>query len=614
MSGFALIFDTQKPITPQDQDFLTLKKSVAEHKGLGSAGWDVYGLQCAAVKFDMPSTLHRGITVDVQSGSWILAAGTVLNSEDDSNRGLGVLLEDYLKLGDGVFRGLDGPFALVIYNKPANKIAVVADPMGFISIFYARRGNRIYVATSALAVAQAVHATPNEYGIYHFLNIGSMYGKTTLWQEVERLSAGTVLEITPSGSTQSVYWLPAVDDEISKLSLSETVEYAFDLLSRLIKQHLKREGSTWVDLTGGFDSRLVTLFMDYHNLPFKASCQGPPDSPDVRISSRIARQLGWGYRHAILPDGWGRERYERFPEALGKGDAHLDLFKLSSVLWDQEQRALEYNTSIWGLGGELWRGTIWKQELWNVGKTRTVNYDRLIAYRVMNPVDHSIFSDASRVDWVRQEVRALLESMGDRYANYPNTVKLDCIFAYKTTGHSGAHISAVMGQQRVLSPLYFKDSVAGAISAHFKWRNHSRLVRLLMERVNPVLASFGTTDGGPALPMRVTNLRKFVPYWSFVGKQLVRKASYAVLGRSLLAPVRDELTSYPLTRWRQETLDCLAQDRVLDHACMHSGRLYNPEHLAAFLEKARTEEFSQEAFLSRIVTVEMALRTVGASV
>jgi len=616
MSGFALIFDSDLrsdshgPVPAHA--FGTFKDSVARYKELDPAQ-EIVGQRYAAAKFDTPSSLHRGITVDEQSGSWLLAAGTVLDDENDPDGDLSLLLTAYLERGKSVFQDLDGPFALVVYDKPADKLMVASGPLGLVSIFIGRRGSHTYVATSALAVARMVQATPSEYGVSLYLTVGSVYGRTTLWQEVERLPAATILEITPGGNRESVYWSPAVEEEITRLSLNETVDYTLALLSRLTKRHLAREGKTWADLTGGFDSRLVTMMMHHVGLSFKASCQGPPDSPDVRISSRIARSLGWEYQHHMLPATWGRDRYTWLFRALGKGDGHVDLFKLSAVLWDQEQRARELNTSIWGLGGELWRGTIWKQEFLNVGRTSAVNYDRLVRYRVMSVTDTAIFRDAGRIEWVREQVTSLLRSVGDRYADRPNTVKLDCIFAYKITGLTGGHLSAVMGAQRALAPLDFKESVTGAISTHFRWRHHSRLVRLLMERVNPALAAFETTDGGPALPMRVTNLHKFTPYWSAIGKQLVRKASQAVLGRSLLPPARDEFAGYPLARWRRETLECLEQDRVLDHAHMHSGPLYDADHLMDFVARARTPDFGHETLLSRILTVEMALRSVGTS-
>ena len=203
--------------------------------------------------------------------------------------------------------------------------------------------------------------------------------------------------------------------------------------------------------------------------------------------------------------------------------------------------------------------------------------------------------------------------MGERYPDLPNTFKLDCIFAYKTTGHTGSHISAVMGPQRAIAPLFFKDSFAFVISTPSQWRQHSRLVRLLIEKINPVLANIQTTIGGPALPMRLTNLHKFEPYWFGIGKQLTRKVSRQILGRSLLPETRSEFASYPLTEWRQATLDALARDHLFDYGYMRSARLYNAGYLADFVARSRATDFGQETFLSRIITLEMALRAVDAS-
>ncbi len=609
MSGFALIFDRREPMTIEGQHFVAFRDAVAHYKELNSTYQEVSGQQYAAVKFNTPTSLHQRIITDERTGSWLLAVGTVLDSGNNPEDGdLQFLLTNYLELGSAALQSLDGPFALLIYNNLNNKLVVISDPLGFISVFYAWRGNKFYVATSALAVAKAVQSPPAEFGIYLFLTSGGIYGKSTLWQTVERLLPGTVLEVTSTGSSESVYWVPVVKDEITRLSLSETVDYVLDSLSRSITNALKREGKTWVDLTGGFDSRLVTMLMHYGRLPFKANCHGPLGSRDVMISSSIARKFGWDYQHFMLPEDWGQRRYRELSRALGKGDGHLDLFKLTRVLRDQDERMLEYGTAVWGLGGELWRGFFWRQELWNIGTSPDVNYDRLVDYRILHPVDQSVFRDTDRVAWVREELKLLLKSVGDRYPDLPNTVKLDYIYAYKNTAHTGAHISAVMGQQRAIAPLFFKESITCAISTNFKWRNHSRLVRVLMEKLNPVMADFETTAGGPALPMRFTNLHKFVPYFILISNQLVRKISREFLGWSLLPDPSSDLATYPLSRWRQLTLDCITQDKTLDPAKMYSGRLYNTDRLVKFIEQAHGTEFKHETFLSRILTVEMALR------
>lgn len=612
MSGFALVYDLNNPCPADDAGFVALKTATARFKGLNiDATLTASGPRCATVKFNTPSARH--LAIETQAGAWLMAAGTVLHSNPPRGWSLSTLLNDYLKMGQNALTELDGHFALVIYDPRADALIVATDPMGFISVFYGQRNGRVHAATSALAVARAVQSPPDEYGVCHYLNVGSMYGPTTLWRDVRRLSPGMLLEVTPSSVAEIRYWQPTLDPAMTRLGLASSIDHAEALFGRLTTRYLAPEAPLWADLTAGFDSRLVTMFLAQQSVPFRASCQGPSDSPDVRISRQIAEALEWDYRHHVLPDDWGRQRPLYFSRALGKGDGHLDLFKLSSVLWDQEQRLSHATTSIWGLGGEVWRGTVWKQEFWNAGRTQTVNYDRLLAYRVMAPLDPRLFRDPQCVARVRHEIKRHLKAIGDELADQPNTTQLDRVFAYKTTGHSGAHISAVMGLQRVLAPLYFKASVSAAMSIHFRWRQHSRLFRHLMARVNPRLAAFPTTDGGPALPMRLTNIAKFQRYWAFLSQQLVRKASQAILGRSILPPPRDEFASYPLARWRRETLDTLAGDGILNVGTMRSAALYDTDRLATFLQAARNQDFGQESLLSRIVTVEMALRKLDAA-
>lgn len=614
MSGFAVVASTSSAVAPDDPNYAAFRCATAQFKHLGQPAQEAAGRHCAAAKFDTASSLHPGLARDAATGSWLMAAGTVMDAEHmPADGNLSGLLARYLQQGRAALTTLDGPFALVVYDGRSGTLAVVTDPFGFISVFAGQRGGRLYIGTSALAVAQAVRAAPSEFGVTLFLTTGNVYGPTTLWDGVERLPAATVTEITDAGQRRDRYWTLEPHADIQRLSLERTVEQSLEVLGALTQRYLAREGKLWADLTGGFDSRLVTLMLHHCGLPFKANCQGPHSSADVRLSSAVARQMGWEYHHFLLPDDWGRRRAAALPRAAGKGDGHLDVFKLSRVLWDQDQRAREYPAPVWGLGGELWRGTIWKQEYLSVGWTSRVHYDRLVDFRLMRPVTRAVFRDPARLETVRQQLMEQLRSVGERQPDLPNTFKLDTLFTYKTTGHTGSHITAVMGLQRAVAPLFFKGSIDFVASAHYRWRQHSRLVRLMLERLSPAVARLETTAGGPALPMRASNLPVFVPYWYRIGKQLVRKVSARRLGRSLLAEARSELAGYPLARWRRETLDDLKTEGVLDHAQMRSAALYDPARLAEFVRQARSDDFGEETLLSRIVTVELALRAVGAA-
>lgn len=612
MSGFALTADYQVPIAPQDKDCIGLKEASITFKQLDPSIHEVNGRNYVACKFDTAVTTHLGVTVDEETGSWLFAVGTVLDPENQYHAScLLPLLKDYVRYGKKVFSRLDGAFALVLYDRVADKVLIVSDPLGFFSIFFSKKGSRSYISTSALAVAQVVGARLSEQGASQFLVSGSVYGRYTLWENIQRSTAGTVLEIDHTGITESIYFSLSANDEIRKLSLHDTVDQAIAVLSQSIQAFTTREGTAWMDLTGGFDSRLLASLFFKNGASFRAMCEGPVTSPDVRISSRISHEMGWEYRNVNLPGSWGKDRYNCLAQALGRGDGHYDVFKLSRVLWrQQEQSVSELRASVCGNAGGLWRGFFWKQEFFNAGRTKNVNYDRLIDYRILHPIDPTIFGNLKRIDLVRDELKSLLMAVGEQYAGSINTLKLDCIFAFRDIGHTGAHIAAVTGLQRVFAPYILKDTLQFAISTNSKWRSHSRMVRLMIEKLNPILANYETTSGGPASPMRLTNINKFAPYWVGIGKQLVRKVSHSILGHSILPPLRDELAGYPLVQWRRETLDCLEKDGILNPAQMRSGYLYDARRVGTFFNEAREDGFQRENLLSRVITVEMAIRAV----
>jgi hypothetical protein len=115
--------------------------------------------------------------------------------------------------------------------------------------------------------------------------------------------------------------------------------------------------------------------------------------------------------------------------------------------------------------------------------------------------------------------------------------------------------------------------------------------------------------------MHPTNLHKFAPYWLGQGQALAWRLGRKFLGRNLWRK-RDpgkEGTAWPVTQWRRDTLAQLEDEAVLAPAKMHSASLYDMDSLRAFLALAQTDDFSHEELLSRIITVEMALRSVRTS-
>jgi hypothetical protein len=462
-----------------------------------------------------------------------------------------------------------------------------------------------------------VQSKPSEFGIRHFLMLGTVIGETTLWQDVKRVPPATVLELTPNGIKQRTYWSFSFDQATASLPLDESVDCVVDVMSQTMQRSLAREGKVWLSLTGGLDSRTLAAMAQYSDLPFKSYCHGPPDSKDVRIASLISQQMGWDYEYYSLSQDWGYERPRWLSQVLGLTDAHLDVFKRSWIVREQMLKAQQYAVSLWGFGGETHRGFFWKQEFLSTGTTSKVDYDRLLDYRIMSRMENPVLRDATRwAGTVREVLKTQLQEIGEQHTNWPNTVKLDLIGQALEHASSGAAISTVLGLQRILAPFEYKDALACVLSISHRWRTHSRLFRLILERVDPVLADIEMADGGPAAPMRVSNLHKFVPYWLRLGERLVWGVGHRFLGRSLWRKINPgtEGKDYPMAQWRRDTLSQLEDQALLLPAKMHSASLYDTDRLQTFLAQAQTDSFGQEALLSRIITLEMALRLVGTSV
>ncbi|MBI5030195.1 MAG: hypothetical protein HZB51_06685 [Chloroflexi bacterium] len=521
---------------------------------------------------------------------------------------LSLLLRDYVEHGATVLQRLDGVFGLVMYNGRTHILSIISDPFGYMSLFYGTRGNQTWISTSALAVAQQIQATPNELGVHCFLRTGKVFGEMTLWQEIKRLRPAMVLEQSVAGTRESTYWTPVIDASLSRMTLPDAVDKLAESVPALLQRNLSREGKVWSDLTGGFDTRFLTVLLENAGLPFKANFVGPDHHPDVKIAKQIIRQTGWEHQQFQLPRSWAQDSLQLLEEALYGGDGHLNVLLLLRPLWVHHREREQFGTLLNGLGGEMWRGPNWWTERTAIGESTSVHYERQL-WALMHPIAEQVLvSNSKRM--VEDELLRQFRIVGERCPDAPNTFKLDSVWAYRETGHVGAFTSCAAGLLRVIPPLFSKDIVDLVMSFDYRWRVNNALVKHWLFRTNRAIANLQVEGRGPAAPLRIDNWYRFIPSRFTYAYRAIDKLSQVGLGRSIRGHARPE--GYSRLEFRQELIQWAANKHLLDPAQMHSGKLYHSNQLAAFLQEAQTEKFKQDEFLGRIITVEMALRETGA--
>jgi len=482
--------------------------------------------------------------------------------------------------------------------------------MGMTAVYVAARSGAVYVSTSGLALARFLAAPADRLALQSFLLSGYHFGSGTHWQGIERLEPGQVVRVGPAGRSVEHYWRPQVDDEVRRLSLPRAADHCIDVAVEAFRTRLAGRPETWIDLTGGYDSRLLSLLLERAGVAFRANTRHTTDPSDIAIAGRIIERKGWDWAHPALPEDWDTVLPGQLDASLAWGDGNLEVLQLSRVVWVHRLLARTLPSLLSGGGGEHLQFAGWKSEFAAAGRSTRVNLDNWIDMRMIKPLDRSVLA-GDPLPLVREDMRRRLARWREPYSDELNTTQLDLLYAYKSTGHFGAYRSADEGWLSAQLPFYFRPVFETAFSTDYRHRNGHRLMRQMMERLDPEIAALPTTRGGPAQPWRVRNAHRLAPYFTQLARKAVTKVSDRTLGRPLLMQRR----SFPwAARANAGVLDELSSRGRFCPEHLRSGDLYDPAALRRILEASRHPGSTHDALLGRIITVELALQLTGTDV
>lgn len=584
MASLAAVISDDPRVAVPPEELTKLLDALRDLRGRGpvrrmaAGGW----AEAALIDGDVPG--DSGATED----GWHLVVGTPAMS---------------VPLWQARLSDLDGAFAVVRHQVRADAVEVLTDPFGVQAFYCARRAGLVYVSTSATALARHLAAAPDPVGNALFVRTGVQYGPVTHWAGVERIEPGTVMRFGHGGTRVTTYWQPTVDESVSRLSLAATVDRLVDAGLEAVGP-LLHEPCVAADLTGGFDTRLVSAFLLARGVKFSTHTSGEEDDLDVQLARQVAAAAGVPWRREAIPAGWTLDP-ALLAAAVAWGDGTLDALQLGEVLHRQAERSQTCGLVVAGVGGEHLSPFPWLQEFLRAGRTKTIDWDALVRMRLLLPVDLSMFrTDPSPV--AEQYGREVLGRRASQYAAELNTTKHDALYAYRIPSHSGAYRSAGEGRIRVQAPCHTKRFFTVGFSANYRYRNGSRLHRGVIERLSPTIAALPTQRGGPATLTRSGNLLTFAPYYTRLVRSAVRKVR-GISGKGhLLSPAAAEGYRAAVARLRE--------DGRLTASTMRTGDLYDPLRLDALVSESASPSFSGWSMLGRILTLELALTAADPSV
>jgi hypothetical protein len=515
--------------------------------------------------------------------------------------GFGTQTNGSWRVTAGVNHGGEGQFAEVVYDEESQSVSVTNDPFGMFPLFRASRGALHYFSTSALALARHLRAAPDVLGLHLFLRTGYHFGTRTHWTGVERVDPGHRFLFTRDGLRVEQYWRPEADEVVSSLGLEEAARVCTEACVETFGRLYAQRPEAWADLTGGYDSRLLTLALRRAGVRFRANTVGAEWMEDVRLASEVAQAAGLPWTRFPPPTEPAEELVHLFPLALAAGHGHLDVVELARVLATHEAKRAHSSTLLTGGGGEHFQYYAWQTEFTRAGRSTRVDVDGWVRMRMLGPtVDTALFAR-----YPEREVEADLRDRSlawiGPYRDEVNTRQLDLLYAYKMTGHFGAYTGAASSVLRAELPFYTRPVFGAAFSTSHRHRNGHRLMGHMIERLEPRASAVTTTRGAPAQPVRVTNLHRFAPYYA----RLASKAVHKTTGLQVYRP-RGERRLPASPAWRLAALRTLADPGPRS---FRSRALFDP----AELERLLVEDGRPELF-GRVLTVEAALRAVDAEI
>lgn len=191
-----------------------------------------------------------------------------------------VLLHAYEQWGIGFLDKLRGQFAFSIWDENLKKLFLVRDRMGIKPLYYSVQNDRLIFASEIKAIIKdkTIKREVNEEAFYHYLSFLTTPAPSTLFQNINKLPAGTYLEVSLADNSTKFdinsvkYWYPgmgsnSIKDKNNEIEIIKQLQFH---LRDSINSHKISDVPSGVFLSGGIDSSLnAVLFSESEKDPVK---------------------------------------------------------------------------------------------------------------------------------------------------------------------------------------------------------------------------------------------------------------------------------------------------------------------------------------------------------
>ncbi len=182
-----------------------------------------------------------------------------------------VLLEGISLIGFEAFiKKTQGMFAISVWDKKLKKLLLARDRMGEKPLYFGKIKNDKFSSFAfssdigSFTVLTDSKLSINKNSLIEFINNGWISGKKTIYDDIEKVMPGELLEVYFSKENQLIiekrrYWNlnSGINSNNLNFSFEKQVDYLNSLLINVIEQQLYCERDKAIFFSGGIDSTLI---------------------------------------------------------------------------------------------------------------------------------------------------------------------------------------------------------------------------------------------------------------------------------------------------------------------------------------------------------------------
>ncbi len=423
-----------------------------------------------------------------------------------------------------VLATLRGVYGLFIYDHAAGKWLVAADNTGLYRIYYTTAA----VATSFLELAGSdpeSHRHVDDEAILEFIAMGANFGRHTPVATIKKLRRQEILELDPS-ATPAVRLLEKPLEPFRGDADAYVLGYFKDLAHALSAKKVS------VDITGGFDSRVIACLLDRSGLPFESALFSANETSNEAVSARaVAATLGRPLHFHVhdistLED----DLYDVF--LAGDGLTEIPRLHRDRQLC-LRRLARGVDLMVHGGGGEFFRDHYYVQDFPRYGSHR-VDIAKFYRLRVV-PIRLPATQLTGKAAGLLPEIEARTIARFEDCRQATNNATYDRIFLdYRVPEFYGPTFSNYMNMGLEVEAPFLDFGVATAAIQLSPWSRFFMLWhRRMLTAQCPKLAELRTAEGYTASSRPGRLLTELGTYVRVQAGRVGRKLSERYLGKVL---------------------------------------------------------------------------------